>query len=315
MGLLHMSILSAIPNVKVVAVCDKSKLITSFAKNALRDFVFVNSVDDFEGLHLDVVYVTTPIPSHAKIVESIFTENIAPNVFVEKTLASSLEQAENICILSAGSNGKNMVGYELRYAVTFNKAYKLLQSGVIGKPLSFKAYAYSSDFLTIGGKNAQKASLARGGLIRDLCSHAIDLSLHFFGDLKVASKQESKSDNTGFVDSLIINVEGEDVSGAIDASWCKVGYRLPEIGIELVGTNGVINVNDDQLTLKPHDAASIKLYRLNLGDNVDFLLGAPEYYRESKAFIDSISYGSVAQPDFHAALKVERIIDEYQRMS
>ncbi|MCW4029809.1 MAG: Gfo/Idh/MocA family oxidoreductase [Candidatus Bathyarchaeota archaeon] len=315
MGLLHMSMLSAMPNVTVVAACDKSKLITGFAKNALKEITFVNTVDDFATLNLDVVYVTTPIPSHAQIVESIFKENITSNIFVEKTLASSVDQAEIICKLAAGSGGKNMVGYERRYAVTFKKAYELLQNGTIGKPVSFKAYAYSSDFSTLDCEKAQKASLARGGLLRDLCSHAIDLSLHFFGDLKVVSKRENKLDNSGFVESLTINVEGEDVVGMVDASWCKAGYRLPEIGLELDGTKGAINVNDDQLTLKRPDEAPTKLYRLNLGDNVDFLLGAPEYYRESKAFIASIAEGSVAQPDFLAALKVERIIDEYQRIS
>ena len=315
MGLLHMSILSTITGVKVVGVCDKSKIISKFAKKALKEFVIVDSIEKLKDMSLDVVYITTSIPSHFKVIENVYSNRIAPNLFVEKTLAFSLDQAKKICSLADGSNGKNMVGYERRYAVTFNKAYDLIQHGDIGNVTSFKAYSYSSDFLNVDVEKGTKASTARGGLLRDLCSHAIDLSIWFFGDLRVISKEQRRSnDNPIFQESIGFNVIGQDgVNGIIDASWCKAGYRLPEIGLEIVGKKGSLRVNDDQLILKSNLGAST-FYRLNLRDNVDFLLGAPEYYRESKNFIGSIINDTVAEPNFKTALKTEQIIDQVNGM-
>ena len=100
MGLLHTSILSTFPNIQIVALCDKSKLITKFAKKMFDEIEIVNSVELLRDFNLDVIYVTTPIPSHFKIVEMVYSHGIAHNVFVEKTLASSSAEASKLCNLA-----------------------------------------------------------------------------------------------------------------------------------------------------------------------------------------------------------------------
>jgi predicted dehydrogenase len=314
MGLLHTSILSTFPNVSVVALCDKSKLITRFAKKAFSEIQVIDSLEKLKDFELDLIYVTTPIPSHFKVLQSIYSNNISPNVFVEKTLAFSLDQAELVCKLAEKVNGLNMVGYERRYAVTFNKAFELIKEGAIGKLISFKAYAYSSDFLSLTDEKALKATTSRGGLLRDLCSHAIDLALWYFGDLTVISSQRITRDNSEFEESISFQVTAKDgLGGVLEGSWCKKGYRLPEIGLKIIGSKGIINVHDDEVSLQDNAGASKKWYRLNLNDNVGFLLGAPEYYRESKAFIDSIVSGHKAEPSFSSGLKVEKVIEQVKQ--
>jgi hypothetical protein len=44
---------------------------------------------------------------------------------------------------------------------------------------------------------------------------------------------------------------------------------------------------------------------LDMDDNVGFLLGGPEYYREDKHFLDSITAGTPTKSDFKSALKVD----------
>jgi predicted dehydrogenase len=314
MGLLHTCILSTFPNVKIVAICEKSKLIAKFARKVFDEIQIVNSVDMLKDLELDVIYVTTPIPSHSKIIHTIYSRKIAPNVFVEKTLASSLDDAKKMCDLAEKSDGVNMVGYERRYSVTFNKAYQLIQQGAIGNLVSFKAYAYSSDFLGLNDEKASKASSSRGGLLRDLCSHAIDLSIWYFGGLQVISSEQNKRGSSEFEESLSFTVSGENsVDGSVEASWCKKGYRLPEIGLNIIGSNGILNVTDDEVLLKNNAGTTTKWYRLNLNDNVDFLLGAPEYFRESRNFINNIVTGSIVEPNFETALKVEEAIEQVRK--
>jgi predicted dehydrogenase len=199
-----------------------------------------------------------------------------------------------------------MVGYLRRFHVTFNKARELLLSGTIGKPESFNAYAYSSDFL--GAEKKNSASDSRGGVLRDLGCHAIDLALWFFGDLRVGSKSAGFSN--GNVDAVNFKVEGAGVEGEFDVSWCKEDYRMPEVALSISGSKGKLQVSDDEVTLEPTGRQVSRWYRHDLNDNVPFWLGLPEYYREDIHFRKSVTGGSEPEPDFSSAAKVDKIIDD-----
>ena len=179
MGLLHASLLSVLPNVQLSALCDKSWLMRKLAKNTLKGPLVTDKLEDFSKLNLDVVYVTTPIPSHYSIVKEICNQNVAQNLFVEKTLSGSYAQSEELCNLASALRGRTMVGYMKRFSVTFRKAKELLDQGVLGSVRSFDAYAYSSDFF---GVKRDSVSSGRGGVLEDLGSHVSDLALWFFKD-------------------------------------------------------------------------------------------------------------------------------------
>ena len=127
MGVLHASILSAIPSVKVVALCEKSAIVGGFAHRLLPEVHVTSSLRTFADLRLDAVFVTTPIPTHYEIVREVVSDGIARNVFTEKTLTSSHDESQDLCQL-AGPSLCTMVGYHRRYAVTFNRAKALLQT-------------------------------------------------------------------------------------------------------------------------------------------------------------------------------------------
>jgi len=210
--------------------------------------------------------------------------------------------------------GINMVGYERRYTVTFNKTRKLLHRGVIGNLTSFKAYAYSSDFMGLRDEKAVKVSASRGGLLRDLGAHVVDLALWYFGDLRVISSELKCRPNTAFEDAVKFTVRGVDgLEGRIEASWCREGYRTPEVGLTIEGSKGTLHVNDDKVELRHAAGTLIKWYRHDLRDNVEFLLGAPEYYRESKHFIECAIKGTNPEPSFSTASKVEQILDHIKK--
>jgi predicted dehydrogenase len=311
MGILHVSILSAMPNVRLVAVCDKKKLIVRFAKKVLGGKVqVVDDVNRLSAFDLDAVYVTTPIPSHFKLIKSIYADNIAPNVFVEKTLASSYVEAEELCRLSEKFVGVNMVGFQKRHSVTFRKAHELLTQGAIGEPSLFEAYAYSSDFIGFKSEKIREASISRGGVLRDFGAHAIDLALWFFGDLDVVHRNVNFDEEERFEEVVSFTVRGmDDLEGFIKTSWCIEGYRMPEIGLMIEGSRGSLFVNDDEVKVKFADGTAKRWYRHDLNDNIDFLLWAPEFYREDSHFIKCATEEKPATPDFLTASKVDRIID------
>lgn len=311
MGLLHASILNVLPEVELAAVCDKSSLMVSLSKKVLDRCGVFTDVEELCGLDLDVVYVTTPISSHFEIVKDLYSREVACNLFVEKTLASSYGEAEELCSLARSSGGVNMVGYMKRFCVTFKKGKELLEQKALGDVVSFDAYAYSSDFLDCEASSVTGES--RGGVLRDLGAHVLDLALWFFGDLEVESGRVEKVARGG-KDSAYFKVgRGDGLEGEFSVSWCKEGYRMPEFGLTIKGLRGVMRVNDDRVELKLEKGKSSRWYRHDLDDHVGFLLGDPEYFREDKYFVESVLNGKNVEPCFSTASRVDYIIDEVEK--
>ena len=309
MGMLHSGILNFLPEVRLAAICERSRLIRKFLKKIFRDVCVVEDVEKFSGLDLDAVYVTTPISSHFQVVKSIFEGDIVSSVFVEKTLASNFDEAKKLCELAHSSGGVNMVGYMRRFCITFMKARELWDQGVIGESVSFKAYAFSSDFFGINRNS--KVQTPRGGVVRDLGCHALDLALWFFGDLRVEDAKVGSVVNESSVDSANFRVNVSDgVVGEFSVSWCVDGHRMPEVCLVIEGSKGSLSVNDDKVELNLKDGKARKWFRHDLSDRVDFWLGNPEYYREDECFVRAVLNGGKVEPCFETAAKVDGLIDE-----
>ena len=307
MGLLHASLLNSLPGIKVAAICESKRALVWYAKKLFNGVTVVDKIQGFAKLNLDAVLISTPIPSHSKVISAIYSIGIH-NIFVEKTLAANAEESLRICELAQKAGGVNMVGYMARYAVTFQKAKELIDASAIGKITSFKGYTYSSDFVGIPEKSA-----LRGGVIRDLGSHVIDLAFWYFGDLEVelATVEPKLPVNGESSGNIRVNCPNS-IKGEFDISWCKKGYRIPEYGLTINGATGTIEVNNDSVSILI-DGRKQTWYRADLNDNVAFLLGAPEYYREDAAFASAILNKSQAEPDFFMASKIDSFIDQVKQ--
>jgi predicted dehydrogenase len=304
MGLVHASILNTLPNVELVELCDKSTLIRKFFGKLHSGIRVIEDIADISTSDIDVIYVTTPIPSHFSIINSICSFKKPPNVFVEKTLSSSYAHSIKLCELTRSSRKVNMVGYMKRFAVTFRKAKELLNQDAIGSIYSFEAHAYSSDFF--GLNNPSQTSSSRGGVLNDLGSHVIDLSIWFFGNFQVQTDLIIKGNIQNSVQFKVKSDKSFD--GVFDISWVKEGYHVPEFGLLIKGSKGKIAVDDDVVELESTSGQTTKWHRHDLKDNAGFLLGAPEYFREDEYFVESVLNGVVAEPSFDTASKVDYII-------
>jgi len=309
MGLLHASILNVLPNAQLVVLCDKSRMLRKFLKGVFKEIRLVDDVEKLSDLNLDAVYVTTPIPAHFPIAKTIYSKKIARNLFVEKTLASNYDTAKELCDLANSYGGVNMVGYMRRFSVIFRKAKSLLDQEKIGELVSFNATSYSSDFAEI--KNGSKIASSRGGVLNDLGSHVIDVALWFFGDLHIESANLESLSEDRSEDSANFGVRNSSgLKGNFDVSWCMEGYRMPEVSFSIVGSKGIIEVNDDKLELKQKTGKTSAWYRQNLDDYANFWLGGPEFFRENEHFIESAINGKNAEPNFYTASKVDRMIEQ-----
>jgi len=314
MGIMHACLLNTFSNVEVRALCDKSRLMRNIAKRAFRGALITSSLDGFAGLGLDAIYVLTPIPSHYRIIKEIYDRGLVKNLFVEKTLTSSYGQSVELCSLSQMRGGVTMVGYMKRFGVTFNQARHLLDLGVLGEVESFDGYAFSSDFAEVA--KGSTLSKTRGGVIEDLGSHVVDLAEWFFGDLKVCDVRVNSQISPGSEDDVGFGVTNkEGLLGHFEVSWCRGNYRMPEFGLSIRSSKGVLNVNDDEVELTLTGSEPKRWYRHDLADNVSFLLGGPEYYRENQHFIQAIISGEPVQSSFKNTLRVDYLLEQVRRQA
>jgi predicted dehydrogenase len=282
--------------------------------NAFNDVKIITGINDLPQLQFDTVYVTTPTSTHYSIISTIIQQEICKNIFVEKPLANSALESMQLCELLKKSRnaGVNMVGYNRRFNVTFRKAMELIQDGTLGEPVIFSAYALSSDF-TAGSPG--KKRISRGGVLRDLGCHAIDIANWFVGNISLNSIQSSIVSPAGALDSVSFTVSSQKgIKGQIKASWCETDYRLPEIGLVIEGSNGQsLTVNDDKVELREKQGEINVWHKQDLKDNTSFMLGGTDYYREDEEFMKAIKSGNTIEPDFSTASRVDELIDSVEK--
>lgn len=315
MGLLHASLLNIISEVELVALVDKSALMARLCKRIFSstDVRVMRNLEELSRFDLDAAYITTPISSHSFIATDLLRKRIAHNIFVEKTLASNYDQAKEMCELAKRFGGTTMVGYMKRFSVTFRKAKELLSQQIVGEPHFFKAYAYSSDFQ--GLTKESQSSSARGGALRDIGCHTVDLGLWLLGDLEVRNATvTSDATEMNSITSISFGVQNsEGVEGQFDVSQRMTNYRMPEFGLIIDCSKGRIEVNDDRLSLTLESGAFKKWYKQDLSDNVAFFLGEAEYFRENQHFVDSIRSNQPSELSFEEASKVDKLINEVKK--
>jgi predicted dehydrogenase len=307
MGLMHASIMGMFDNVELVALCEKNRLIRHFGKKVVPHLEIVSDVEELKDKKLDAVLVTTPPGSHYLIIKTVYQKGLAKHIFTEKPLALKYDHAQELCRLAEVNGGVNMVGYHRRFSVTFRKTKQLLDDGTIGQLHSFEAHAYSADFL--GAKSPAQA-IARGGVMEDSGCHIVDLVDWLLGTIEVIDARFVSLLGGESEDEAFISVKTKNgLQGELCASWCKAGYRLPEIEVRIVGDEGILLVNEDNVKLTAKGNNVSIWYKHDLNDFVPFSIGGNEYQRQDALFIQSIRDNTRVEPCFSTASRVEHVLD------
>ncbi|MGC9180785.1 MAG: Gfo/Idh/MocA family protein [Vulcanisaeta sp.] len=311
MGVLHGALVNTTGLGEVVTIVDKDEKIIKALRRLFHGRVnIVTSIDELTDA--DAVFITTPIPTHYALAESSLKLDIK-GLFVEKTLTDSGAKSREL-LKDAMSRGiVNAVGFQKRFIPTFKYLKELIQSVDVSRIKAIRAYAYSEDFL---GVNRSVGLLEpRGGVLRDLASHAIDLLFWLFGYTKAEAHDVSiEKTNDAPCGEVTVRALINDIDTTVSTSWCKEGYRVPEVGISIITDGGEVLANDYEVVIK--NGGNIrKVYAAELEEPVKYLLGAPEYYREVEEFLKSVVHGKgFGGATFNDAVLVDEFIDEVLRV-
>ncbi len=313
MGLLHAGVLNSFDNIQIVSVAEKDSLLTKHLKNVLPE---INVYKDFEKMldseNLDFVHITTPVVSHLPLTLISIKKGI--NFFIEKPLTRNLEEAKQICTELKNKNLIHSVGYNIRFLETFSKVKSLLDDKVLGDIERVNSSMYASNVFSKPSGWRFKKKISGGGVLLELGCHLVDLLLWYFGPISkvIGTTKTVYSEVEDFAHAEFEFRKG--LSGELDTSWSKEGYSIPEINLEIKGTNGSLKVNQDFIELKLKNSVpqfkktENKIYKQELEKGVSFDVDGIDYTKEDTHFIDCVKNKKQTLIDVFEASRTQSVI-------
>ncbi len=296
MGISHISILGAHPDVDLVGICDTSKMVTDF----LQKYSKIDCYSDYKKMisetRPDAVFVAVPTKFHYAMIRDILTEGI--HVFGEKPLCLSPEEGKELVALAEKKKLINQVGYHNKFIGTFREVKRLLNEQAIGEVYHFTAEAYGP-VVTMKKKATWRSDPKEGGgCLLDYASHVIDLVNDTLSPVqKVRSSLLKSIYSDNVEDSVYSLLELKNgLSGVLQVNWSDDTYRKMSTSITIQGTKGKIISDANELKVffreEPNQEGYEKGWNVkNITDfqeNVDFYLRGEEYSAQIDYFIDAV---------------------------
>jgi UDP-2-acetamido-3-amino-2,3-dideoxy-glucuronate N-acetyltransferase len=222
--------------------CDYDSGIIGERKGKFPD---VNYVTSFEKILRDpdikAVAIATPASAHYRLVkESLLA---GKDVFVEKPLALTVKEGEELVRLSETENRILMVGHILQYHPAVIKLKELIASGELGKI----HYIYSNR-LNIGKLRTEE------NILWSFAPHDLSAILMLFGEEPIrVSTFGGDYINKGIYDTTLTTLEFKNgVKGHIFVSWL---HPYKEQKLIVVGSKAMAvfdDVSEEKLFIYPH---------------------------------------------------------------
>ncbi len=204
MGVLHGALVNATGLGEVVAIVDRERRILKSLDRLFHGRVrAVEDLGELRDLEIDVVFITTPIPTHYPLAIKSLDLGIR-GLFIEKTLTDSAQRSREVLEKVSSMGVVNAVGFQKRFMPTFKRFKDIVTKLEPDNIREVRAYAYSEDFLGVN-RPVGLLETRGGGVLRDLGSHAIDLLTWIFGsEIKVLNMDIKASSDAPVVKSLLI---------------------------------------------------------------------------------------------------------------
>jgi predicted dehydrogenase len=310
MGLSHLSIASAHPDIQLRCVCDTSR----YMLEVLQKYTGLRTYTHFARMlreeELDCLFVATPSKYHANIVGAALERNL--HVFCEKPFALEPQTGYRLAETAERKGLVNQVGYHCRYLACFNEAKRLLDCKLIGDVHHVRVEAYGPVVLRRKGASWRSQQSEGGGCLFDYACHAIDLANYLVGRPVAVSGTVLNSVFSDTVDDEIYSTFqfAAGLHGQLAANWSDESARKMSVSMSLWGTNGRINVDRQELQVylrSPTETAQDFVpgwnvrYTTDLTPPVWFYVRGEEYSSQIDQFVQSIKTGSAATSNFRSA--------------
>jgi len=296
MGISHLSILGAHPDVKVVGICDTSKMVLDVLKKYSAFPCYSDYEEMLDDAKPDAVFVSVPTKYHAGIVKKILEKG--KHVFAEKPLCLTADEGEEIVALATKKGVINQVGYHNKFIGTFREAKRILDSGELGEVFHFAGESYGPVVVKRKQDNWRADPAEGGGCLMDYASHVIDLINYVLGPITKVKGSIMKSFYSNKVEDSVFSLLelSSKISGVLSVNWSDETYRKMSTSLTVTGSKGkiVCDANELKVHFKTSDCPAgytkgwnVK-YVTDLTPVVDFYLRGEEYSAQVDYFIKAI---------------------------
>jgi len=196
---------------------------------------------------VDALVIGTPNFLHAP--QAIAALKAGVHVMVEKPMAMSVREAENMMEASAKSGAKLMVAHCWRFDKDVN--WLKAQSKKLGRIIRTKSYGVHTHWGPAGWFTQKQ--FAGGGALADMGIHALDTARFLLGDpqpVSVYAKIGTHYKDFDVDDTGVIIVEWDNgATSYIESGWWQPHSDGPEAATQLYGTQGFGQLFPTQLEL------------------------------------------------------------------
>jgi len=312
-GRVHLDHLTAMRNVKVVAIADEAPLRNvTIPSNAA---VFNNWRDCLAEAELDAVVISLPHALHAPCAEAAL-EN-GNHVFIEKPLATTLSDARRLVRRGQELDRTLMVNMTHRFYPPLRKAYALLAAGAIGKVISVRDYYMEiidpSDFPSWFFDPV----MAGGGVAITDSIHLIDRVAWLLGESLrfIGGASRSMIPETSVEDCAEILCDTKAGVPVTIGSFFFNGPRAWDDGLTIFGTAGVMKVRAwSHVEWGPYGQPS----QMEEGFTPDIPLierGRVGHRAAISEFVDALRENRKPEADAKSVLNAQEIVEDFYRFT
>lgn len=291
---------------ELLAIADANPETAAKAAEALG-IKHLNLEDVLQSSEIDVVTIATPNAHHAELACSAL--RAGKHVLCEKPVARNAEEALDILKASNETGKKVKVGSNHRYFSSVMKARQIVDSGYIGKVVSFNG-RIGHNGERIKGSWFWDKEQSGGGAILDNGCHLLDIARWFMGDFVKGSGLTSnvywKDAEVEDTATGVFATEDGRVA-TINASWRLLsGY----FHFELNGEKGYVTVDG---RFDTHGGDRVFVRNLEDGGEIqsfDFGHVRPESYKlELEEFFQALKEGRSPDPSAEDGYKIMKMVE------
>lgn len=231
----HLAALARLRHVRVAALAEADR---ARRERVAPRFPEAEPFDDFRAMieraELDGVVVCLPPALHAEAAIAAF--RAGRHVYLEKPIATSLEEATAVLEAWRSAGTVGMIGFNYRFHPAYRAAREILRSGRIGEPVAVRTVFSSAARPLPAWKRAREAG---GGVLLDLGSHHLDL-LPFLLERQVREVSASIRSRRSEEDTALLLL-GLDGDLPVQSLFCF--GTVDEDRIEVHGSSGELSVD------------------------------------------------------------------------
>lgn len=325
----HIPVYTSLDAISSISICDTDESrLSKFKHEHPINSSYTNILTMLEDESLDFVDICVPPRAHKDVALTALEHNC--HIFVEKPLAPTSQECEEIIQSSEKNNKFVGVMHNKRFNKPFLEAKRRIESGEIGDVLRLHLLSLNPKSEMLNQKDHWYHNLP-GGVMGETLPHLIYMTRDLAGNIESVDIHAQNMTNTGWAanDEFEIIFETSNVLCSATLSYAS-NIRASQVTI--VGTDGVLEVNlttnevmKYQLTdldykeLGKNSVSNIYQQSKNVVSNIlDVVLGNAEVGSDIllKRYVESIQSGTeppVTGLDGLAVVKtMDEVVDAYE---